>query len=147
MRQYNVVKGGEKMADQRNPSQFSEQQIVSAALLSGPMLDGIERASHMQNDGLQRIRTVMSETIDRQLDGCAATQQLIARLRATREPTEIHKAQLEWVAGAMQRFMSNMTWWQSTGVETLKELEAQAGEVKAPARTVAEVASPRSGRG
>jgi hypothetical protein len=120
---------------------------VSTALFNGPIVDGIERASQMQSDGLQRIRTVMSEMIDRHLDGCAATQQLIAQMRTTREPTEIHKAQLEWANGAMRRFMSNMTWWQSTGVETLKEMEAQAGEVKAPARTVAEVASPRSGRG
>jgi hypothetical protein len=134
------------MADQKNPSQFREQQMVSAALLSEPILDGIERASHMQSDGLQRIRTVMSETIDRQLDGCAATQQLIAQVRATRDPTEILKAQQEWFTGAMRRFMSNVTWWQSTGVETLKEMEAQAGEVKAPARTVAEVASPRSAK-
>jgi hypothetical protein len=135
------------MADQKNPSQFREQQILSAALFSGPILDGIERASHMQSEGLQRIRTVMSETLDRQLDGCAATQRLIAQMRATREATEILKAQQEWFSGAMRRFMSNMTWWQSTGVETLNEMEAQAGEVKAPARTVAEVASHRSGRG
>jgi hypothetical protein len=85
----------------------------------------------------------MSEAIDRQLAGCAAMQQLIAQVRATRDPTEILKAQQEWFNGAMRRFMSNMTWWQSTGVETLKEMKAQAGEVKA---TVSEVASHRSAK-
>ena len=30
----------------------------------------------------------MSETIDRQLDGCAATQQLLAQMRANRDPAE-----------------------------------------------------------
>ena len=134
------------MADQKNPSQFTEQQMASAALFSGPILDVIERASQMQNDNLERLRTVMSEAIDRQLAACAAMQQLIAQVRGTRDPTEILKAQQEWFAGAMRRFMSNMTWWQSAGVETLKEMKAQAGEVKAPAATVSEVASHRSAK-
>jgi hypothetical protein len=133
------------MTDPKNPSQFTEQQM--AALFSGPILDVIERASHMQSDSLERIRTVMSEAIDRQIDACAAMQQLIAQVRATRDPTEIRKAQQEWFAGAMRRFMSNMTWWQSTGVETLKEMKAQAGEVKATVSEVASLKYPSGARG
>ena len=82
------------MADQKNPSRFTEQQMASAALFMGPILDGIERASHMQSDGLEHIRTAMSEAIDRQLAACAAMQQLIAQVRATRDPKEILKARM-----------------------------------------------------
>jgi hypothetical protein len=135
------------MTDQKNQTRFTEQQMASATLFSAPILDGIERASQMQSDGLQRLRTVMSEVLDRQLAGCTATQNLIAQVRATRDPTEILKAQQEWFTGAMQRLMANATWWQATGLETLKGINAQQAEaMKAPAASVSDVAAHRTAK-
>ena len=42
------------MADQKNPGHFREQQMASAAMFSGPILDGIERASQIESQGFQR---------------------------------------------------------------------------------------------
>ena len=73
---------------------------------------------------------MITEALARQRAGCTALQQLAEQMRAAREASAILSAQQEWFSGAMQRFMSDATFWQAAGAALLRGMSEQAEPVK-----------------
>jgi hypothetical protein len=126
------------MPDQKTMNGLMEQQLASAALFGSALLDGLERASRMQHDGLHRFEALIGDALERQRAGCDAMLRLIEQMRATRDPAAVLQAQQEWLTGEIQRFVANAAWWQETGTalfETASHQAAQAVQAGAAAAT------------
>jgi hypothetical protein len=110
------------MSDLQNFTGLTEQQLAAATSFSMPLLEGVSNAFGAQADCLQRVEILTAEFLQRRRAGCAAAQHLVERLRLAREPSEVLKAQQEWLTGATRRVVADATCWQSAGLVLLNEM-------------------------
>jgi anthranilate phosphoribosyltransferase len=115
------------------------QQTAFLNLMGMPLLDGFANVFAVQAQYLQRVELLMQEALRRRRAGCLAAQELVDKLRAAREPSEVVQAQVEWATGAMQRLMQDAALW-NTGAAMLAS-EAARKQDEAAASAPASVSS------
>lgn len=86
------------------------------------LLDGVSNAFRAQADFLQRMQSLTTEFLQRPRTEYVAAQHLVEHLGAARDPSDVLKAQHEWLAGATQRMMADAVCLQSVGMEVLNDM-------------------------
>jgi hypothetical protein len=113
------------MPDLKNLAGMTEQQLTTALSLGTPLLEGLSNLCRQQAGFLQRLEAATVEALERQRAGCTAMQELIERLRAARNPSDVLAAQQEWLGGAMQRAIADVACCQSAGLGWVNEVGRQ----------------------
>lgn len=114
---------------------FSATRKIAANLIASTFCNsGTEAFLSAQADLMKGVETAMTEWLHRRQEGIDEAYRLIARVRDSRDITDILKAQQDWAAGALQRLAAD--------VSTYPALLAKAGERvgEATAQTVGDAA-------
>ena len=114
---------------------FNGTQKIAANLIASTFCNsGTEAFLNAQADLMKGVETAMTEWLHRRQEGIEEAYRLIARVRDSRDVTDILKAQQDWAAGALQRLAAD--------VSTYPALLAGAGQQvsEAMAQSVGEAA-------
>jgi hypothetical protein len=105
------------MSAENTAKLLTDQQVATAASICMPVLEGMSNALRAQSEYLRRLEGLAAEMLQRRRAGCAAMQQLLAEVGAARDPTELFRAEQQWLTGALQRMMADASCWQTLAME------------------------------
>jgi hypothetical protein len=121
---------------------FAEQQKNAAALVGTMLNSGAEPILKAQAEILVSVESTFTDWLHRRHEAVAETQKLVERLRTTSDPSEMLKAQQDWVTGAFRRlaadaaaaqsatmeFVDRSRGWIKQGADAASEIVPHAGE-------------------
>ena len=124
-----------------NLAGMTEKHLTTALSIWAPFLEGLSNLCRQQTRFLECFEAATVEVLERQRAGCTAMQELIERLGAARNSSDVLAAQQEWLGTAMQRLMADTAAYPSTALGWMNEvgLQWQARQHQ-PARAVAKPA-------
>lgn len=114
---------------------FNGTQKIAANVIASTLCNsGTEAVLNAQAELMKGVESAMTEWLHRRQEGIEEAYRLMARMRDSRDVTDILKAQQDWAAGALQRLAAD--------VSTYPALLAKAGQRvgEATAQSVEEVA-------
>jgi hypothetical protein len=116
-------------------SDLAEQQKTASAFLGSLLNVGVEPMLKAQADLLIALETTMNEWLRRRHEAIAGAQQLVERLRASNDPTEVMKAQQEWATGVFHLLAADASALQAASMQMMdgaKSWAQQSAEKVAP---------------
>ncbi len=88
---------------------FAETQKIAANLIASTFCNsGTQALLDAQADLLKGMQSAMTEWLHRRREGIDDAYRLVARMRESRDVSEIWKAQQDWAAGALQRLAADV---------------------------------------
>lgn len=93
----------------QNSDSNGTQKLAANVIASTLCNSGTEAFLNAQADLMKGVETAMTEWLHRRQEGIEEAYRLIARVRDSRDVTDILKAQQEWAAGALQRLAADVT--------------------------------------
>jgi hypothetical protein len=99
---------------------LAEQQKTAAAFIGSVLNSGADPVLKAQADLLVSVESTLTDWLHRRHEAVVETQQLVARVRASSDPTELFKAQQDWVSGAFRRLAADATAAQTAALQLVE---------------------------
>jgi len=97
------------MTETTTSSDAAGQQRTAAVFFGSVLNSGADPLLKAQADLLESVETTVTGWLRRRHEAVLTTQELVARLRTTSDPSEIVTIQQEWVTGAFRRLTDDVT--------------------------------------
>jgi hypothetical protein len=127
---------------------FAEQARTATAFLGSAFLgQRAEAFLKVEDDILAGAETVMCEWLHRRQEEVSDTQRLFARIRDSRDLSDIFKAQQDWMSGALRRLADDAESCQKVGLRFATAATREFGKAEQAMEADAQDAAREMGAG